>query len=240
MTVLGIETSTAVCGVGVQVDGGESVERSLVESHIHSEKLLTLVQDALAEARLSLRQIDAVAVSMGPGSFTGLRIGLSTAKGLSYSLDCPLIAVPTFEAIAEAVRTVNAPVREIVVVMDARQGEFYTGRYRVTAAGKIEIVDDVRVMRLEDAGALIPTEGEVLVVTDALPLVRSAVRQEVAVEDVHPYCRGGVVASVGRRKLAANELADTALLEPLYLKDFVVKSVEPINKKTKSRSDLRS
>ncbi|MEX0736028.1 MAG: tRNA (adenosine(37)-N6)-threonylcarbamoyltransferase complex dimerization subunit type 1 TsaB, partial [Bacteroidota bacterium] len=171
---------------------------------------------------------------------TGLRIGLSTAKGLSYSLERPLIAVPTFEAIAEAVRAVNAPVREIVVVMDARQGEFYTGRYRVTASGDVEIMDEVRVMRLEDAWALIPTEGEVLVVTDALPLVRSAVRQGVAVEDVHPYCRGGVVASVGRRKLAANELADTELLEPLYLKDFVVRSEERINKNTRSRSDLRS
>lgn len=240
MRVLGIETSTAVCGVGLQIDGGEYVERSLVESHIHSEKLLTLVQEVLAEAGVSLHQIDAVAVSLGPGSFTGLRIGLSTAKGLSYSLERPLIAVPTFEAIAEAVRAVNAPVREIVVVMDARQGEFYTGRYRVTAAGDVEIMDEVRVMRLEDAVALIPTEGEALVVTDALPLVRSAVRQEVAVEDVHPYCRGGVVANIGRRKLAANELADTALLEPLYLKDFVVRSAERINKNTRSRSDLRS
>ncbi|MEX0737393.1 MAG: tRNA (adenosine(37)-N6)-threonylcarbamoyltransferase complex dimerization subunit type 1 TsaB, partial [Bacteroidota bacterium] len=85
--------------MGLQIDGGEYVERSLVESHIHSEKLLTLVQEVLAEAGVSLHQIDAVAVSLGPGSFTGLRIGLSTAKGLSYSLDRPLIAVPTFEAI---------------------------------------------------------------------------------------------------------------------------------------------
>lgn len=99
MNLLGIETSTAACGVAVVSDGGMNVERSIVEAHIHSEKLLTLVRTVLGEAKIGLNEIDAVAVSIGPGSFTGLRIGLSSAKGLCYALEKPLLTVPTFDAI---------------------------------------------------------------------------------------------------------------------------------------------
>ncbi len=232
MIVLGIETSTAVCSVGLYGDGGKDAERSLIESHIHSEKLLTLVQQVLVDGKVSLHEIDAVAVSQGPGSFTGLRIGLSTAKGLSYSLERPLIAVPTFQAIAEAFRLADASVRQVVVLIDARQGEFYAGRYDVNDSGAVQPMDDVRVMSLEAAVAAIPPEGDVLVASDALAQVRPAVREGVILQDVHPACRGGVVARIGYRKMTRNEVADVALLEPLYLKDFVVKTAEHMNKNT--------
>jgi tRNA threonylcarbamoyl adenosine modification protein YeaZ len=78
-------------------------EKSLTETHIHSEKLLTLIQELCDEQKLKLSQLDGVAVSIGPGSFTGLRIGLSTAKGLCFALEKPLIAVPTFVSIAKSV-----------------------------------------------------------------------------------------------------------------------------------------
>lgn len=232
MIVLGIETSTAVCSVGLYGDGGKEAERSLVESHIHSEKLLSLVQQVLVDGKVSLNEIDAVAVSQGPGSFTGLRIGLSTAKGLSYSLERPLIAVPTFQAIAEAFRFADASVRQVVVLIDARQGEFYTGRYGVADAGAVQPMGDVRVMSLEAAVAVIPSEGDVLVATDALAQVRPAVRAEITLQDVHSACRGGMVARIGYRKMAKNEFADVGMLEPLYLKDFVVKTAEHMNKNT--------
>ncbi len=90
MTILGLETSTAVCSVGLYREDKHDVEVSLRESHIHSEKLLTIVQQALRSGETTLEQLDAIAVSIGPGSFTGLRIGLSTAKGLSFALDTPV------------------------------------------------------------------------------------------------------------------------------------------------------
>ncbi len=101
MIILGLETSTAVCSVGLFRDGLPEIERSIRESHIHSEKLLSLVQEVIQAAGVSLDRVDAIAISIGPGSFTGLRIGLSTAKGLSFALDKPIVAVATFEAMAE-------------------------------------------------------------------------------------------------------------------------------------------
>jgi tRNA threonylcarbamoyladenosine biosynthesis protein TsaB len=115
MTVLGIETSTAVCSVGLANDSGSCTEQSLVESHIHSEKLLTLVRGVCEDQKFALSQLDSVAISIGPGSFTGLRIGLSTAKGICYSLGIPLIAVPAFEAIADAVFACHPKFDRVVV-----------------------------------------------------------------------------------------------------------------------------
>ena len=99
-------------------------------------------------------------------------------------------------------------------------------------SGAVQPMDDVRVMSLEAAVAAIPPEGDVLVASDALAQVRPAVREGVILQDVHPACRGGVVARIGYRKMTRNEVADVALLEPLYLKDFVVKTAEHTNKNT--------
>ncbi len=125
MTVLGIETSTAVCSVGLVNESGMRIERSLVESHIHSEKLLTLIQDVCEDQKMALSKLDGVAISIGPGSFTGLRIGLSTAKGLCYVLGKPLVAVPTFEAIATCVCMSHPGCVRVIVCVDAKQGDYY-------------------------------------------------------------------------------------------------------------------
>ena len=115
MNVLAIETSTARCGVALTLDRRTVVERSIIEAHIHSEKLLTLVKDVLTEARIGMDKLDGVAVSIGPGSFTGLRIGLSSAKGLCVALDKPLATVPTFDAIASNARALDPGGSDIVI-----------------------------------------------------------------------------------------------------------------------------
>jgi tRNA threonylcarbamoyladenosine biosynthesis protein TsaB len=223
MIALGIETSTAVCAAGLFVEGKPGVDRSLIESHIHSEKLLTLVQEVISEAVISLKDVDAVAVSIGPGSFTGLRIGLSTAKGLCFALGKPLAAVQTFEAIAEAVREKRSSASKIVVMIDAKKEEFYVGEFDVGSTG-VRLQGPVTVMPLERALSVAVDSKGVLVVTDSPDRVRGRLRGEVRVEHVHPFCRGSVVARLGQGKLLRGEVADLVSVEPQYLKDFVVRA----------------
>jgi len=224
MTVLGLETSTAVCSVGLYRHGAPELEQSIQESHIHSEKLLTLVQHVTGTAGITLQQLDAIAISIGPGSFTGLRIGLSTAKGLAFALDKPLVAVPTFDSIAESGRQWHTAVKSLVVLIDAKKDEWYGREFRIVDA----VAEAVGELAITDLGAVVrrlKNESSTLVLTDKVSELRRIVGGEVQVEDVHPYCRGSVVAALGAKKAAAGEFADVAALEPQYLKDFLVRTL---------------
>jgi tRNA threonylcarbamoyladenosine biosynthesis protein TsaB len=220
MIVLGIETATVVCGAGLADERGVRAERSLRETHIHSEKLLTLVQEACESAGVKLSAIGAVAVSIGPGSFTGLRIGLSAAKGLCVALRCPLVPVPTFDAIAASAFEHEPAVNDLAVCLDARQGDFYLARYR-RGDGAIERVS---ARALESVTWWDETP---LILTDAVTAVRRVAQGGVRVDDVHPRCSAGSVALLGHRLFANGVTAPVATAEPLYLKDFVVKSPRP-------------
>jgi tRNA threonylcarbamoyladenosine biosynthesis protein TsaB len=222
MTILGLETSTAVCSVGLCREGKPDVEMSMRESHIHSEKLLTLVQNVLRSGETTLDQLDAIAVSIGPGSFTGLRIGLSTAKGLSFALDKPVVAVPTFTAIAEAGRQKHPDMSSVLVLMDAKKEEWYVGGFHFED-GMVKESGIVQIKVLGEALSVART-GSSLILTDSVAVVRQHVGENVVVEDALLCCRGNVVARLGYRKATKQEFADVAALEPMYLKDFVVRT----------------
>jgi tRNA threonylcarbamoyladenosine biosynthesis protein TsaB len=222
MTILGLETSTAVCSVGLYRDGKPEVEMSLRESHIHSEKLLTLVQDVLRSGETTLDQLDAIAVSIGPGSFTGLRIGLSTAKGLSFALDKPVVAVPTFAAIAEAGRQKHPDVPSVLVLMDAKKEEWYVGGFHIEDE-KVKEAGNVEIKILEEALSAAKA-GSSLILTDSVAVVKQHVAGNVLVEDALLCCRGNVIARLGYQKALKNEHANVAALEPMYLKDFIVRT----------------
>ena len=223
MRILGLETSTAVCSVGLFLDGEPPIEQSVKESHIHSEKLLSLVQGVMKSGRTRLEQLDAIAVSIGPGSFTGLRIGLSTAKGLSFALDKPIVAVSTFEAIAEAARRLYQASGQIVVLIDAKKEEWYMGRFHSLGAGVIAS-GPVAVRSLGEAASALKSETSSLILTDKVDELRRTLDIGATIEDVHICCRGDVVASVAQAKVMDKAFSDVALLEPMYLKDFVVRT----------------
>jgi tRNA threonylcarbamoyladenosine biosynthesis protein TsaB len=226
MTVLGLETSTAVCSVGLFREKKAELELSLRESHIHSEKLLTLVQDVLRSGETTVEQLDAIAVSIGPGSFTGLRIGLSTAKGLSFALDKPVIPIPTFEGIAVAGRQKHPGVSAVLVVMDAKKDEWYVGSYRFED-GHVTLVRGVEVRALGESLSGLPPGS--LVLTDKVDVVKQALSSGAVIDDALQYCRGDVVASLGFQKAQRGEFADVAALEPMYLKDFVVRTAVSVS-----------
>jgi tRNA threonylcarbamoyladenosine biosynthesis protein TsaB len=233
MTILGIETSTAVCSVGLaRLSSGSigrqtnefdllSSEKSLVESHIHSEKLLTLIQELCDEQKLKLSQLDGVAVSIGPGSFTGLRIGLSTAKGLCYALEKPLLAVPTFDSIAQSVLQKHPDDKRIIVCIDAKQREYYIGAYE-HINGTVQEVLSVHIGGL--SSVLHAVSPKTVVATDCVRELKKEVGDIAHIEDVFSYCRGDGIARLAIEKWSTGERSAWEQMEPKYLKDFIVRT----------------
>ncbi len=219
MKALGIETSTDVCSVGVYDDEGARVERSIIDKHIHSEKLLILIQEVLGESGISQSQLDVVAVSIGPGSFTGLRIGLSSAKGLCFSLDRPLAAVPTFFGIGHAMKAQYPGMENILVALDAKKGDFYSATFSLKGITPAETAATA-VIRSESLGSF-GGPKVACVVTDRPDILRQVMGTSVVVKHVHDYCRGSVVAELGLQQTKSGDIADVRSTEPKYLKDFV-------------------
>ena len=221
MTILGIETSSAVCSVGLANEFGSLSERSLVESHIHSEKLLTLIQDLCNGQKMELSQLDGVAVSIGPGSFTGLRIGLSTAKGLCFALNKPLIAVPTFPAFAVYAIMTHPEWSRVIVCIDAKQREYYIGVYEQDKGTVRETIAlQLGSLSIVHAADSIKTA----IITDRIENVKMEFHGSIIVEDVSSYSRGDNIAHMAMAKSKVVERVDWKLLEPMYLKDFVVRA----------------
>lgn len=212
MTVLGIETSTAVCSVGL-VFGERTFHRALREDRIHSEKLLTLVDGVLREAECPVEGLDGVAVARGPGSFTGLRIGVSAAKGLVMAGRASLVGVPTMDAAVRGARAAGLFPDGGVVLMDARQGDWYVGVYDASGAAVHMAVEP-------HAIALARCQG-CAVMTDRPESIRSLAS---VVLDLHDYVRGDVVALLGHERLRLGHRDDVAAFEPVYLKEFIIRS----------------
>ncbi len=223
MTVLGIETSSAACSVGLVNDAGMHAERSLIESHIRSEKLLTLIQEICDDQKITLSQIDGVAVSIGPGSFTGLRIGLSTAKGLCYASGKPLIAVSTFESVAEAVFVSHPQTSRVIVSVDAKQGDYYFGGYERTNGTCCEFLP-VQIGSL--TSALSNVDQETTIITDRIDEVKKFTDKSGVIDNILSYCRGDLIARIAIEKLKNGVKNAPENLEPMYLKDFIIRKRE--------------
>ncbi len=215
MRVLGIDTATWIASVGIVDDGRRLAQRSRGASPSHGLSLLPLIDEVLDESGLSLEELDGVAVSIGPGSFTGLRIGLSTAKGFAFASALRLVGIPTLESLARV-----AAVGEGLVcpLLDARKGEVYTALYRAQD-GELEAVHPECAVRLQVWLARI--DGPCTFIGDAAHLVREEnagtfPRRVLPFEEFHPL--GSMVAEMGARRLSRGEKEDLASLEPLYVR----------------------
>lgn len=227
MTVLGLDTATRLTSVGLVRDGvivGEETERSRLG---HAAGLPALVERVLAEAGIGLGDVDALAVSLGPGSFTGLRVGLGFAKGIVFASGVALVGVSTLEALAACA---PAEFRTVAAANDARRGETYVATFR-RFAGRLERVCEDVVLSPEDAvkriGASLRDGEGTIVVGDAAeryPEAFEALRQggvELApFDEVHP--RGSVVALIGGHRLEYGAADRVDGLVPLYVQPSAV------------------
>src|ERR1700754_2064398 len=129
--ILQIETATTVCSVALANQGKILAVKQLNERNVHAEVITLFIQDVLNEAGVKYEEVQAIAVSCGPGSYTGLRIGVSTAKGLCFALDKPLIAVETLAAMANGIVADRMDYKEMLLcpMIDARRMEVYTALF---------------------------------------------------------------------------------------------------------------
>jgi tRNA threonylcarbamoyladenosine biosynthesis protein TsaB len=230
MTLLGIETATTVCAAAVVRDGTVLAEELVDERNVHAERLMSMIDAVFRQSGTRLEKMDGIAVSIGPGSFTGLRIGLSVAKGLAYASGKPILPVPTLEGLAE--KAAHAGGKEsrdrlILPVLDARRGDVYCALYKRTG-GNLQQVWEQQIMPLEAVAAAVQ-EWQVLVTGDAREalgqMVRarfpeSAGRVEIMTGE-GARCSAVEVARIGTQMLTAGKMADPGLLEPHYLRDFL-------------------
>lgn len=221
MRLLLIETATQVCSVAIAEDGAVVAHRDSGAPNAHSSHLVPFIEEMLSELSLTPNDITAVGVSSGPGSYTGLRIGVSTAKGFCYAQDKPLVAVPTLQSMAELYFRQHPDYDGIVCPMiDARRMECYTAFYN-------------RAGLLRDTQADIITDGiydnyldrgEVTFIGDGAAKTRVLLGKHVNArfDDGFRPSAEGMVSAV-ERKLMAGDTEDVAYFEPYYLKDFVAK-----------------
>jgi tRNA threonylcarbamoyladenosine biosynthesis protein TsaB len=215
--VLGIETSTTQGGVAIIGEDRVVCETILNVEVTHSERLLPAVDRALGEARITLEALGGIAVSIGPGSFTGLRIGLSTAKGLAYATGLPLVGVPTLEAMAW---TLPAARWQICPVLDARKQEVYAALFRHETEGLRRIMEDAA-MAPEDLCRLI--RNPTLFLGDGVESYGALLRERLGDRLLLPPlasrgARPACVAEVGRKRLLRGEREAPESLVPRYLR----------------------
>lgn len=127
--ILNIETSTEICSVCIAKSKSSNITLSSEKAYEHASRITLLIQEAVAKAEITMQDLDAVAISGGPGSFTGLRVGAATAKGICFALDIPLIAIDTLTALAKAAQKKEPNFDFYFPMIDARRMEVYTARH---------------------------------------------------------------------------------------------------------------
>lgn len=220
VTILQIETATQVCSAALSVNGETIALKELAAQNIHAANLTLFIQEVMVRAGLTYADLDAVAVSKGPGSYTGLRIGVSTAKGLCFAIDKPLIGINTLKMMAQGFLAALPDYTGLVCPMiDARRMEVFTGLYAA------------------DLSVVLPVTAKII---DELSYQEELAAQQVTfIGDGAAKCKEAIVSSnaafsnvnfnsaASMSKLAfeafeQQNFEDLAYFEPYYLKDFVV------------------
>lgn len=198
MRILGIESSSLVASVAIVEDGVTMAEYTANFKKTHSQTLLPMIDEMVELLGIELSTVDAIAVSGGPGSFTGLRIGSATAKGLGLALKKPLIHVPTLDAMAYNLYGAKAL---ICPIMDARRNQVYTGIYRFEKAFETVMAQDA--MDIKELAEKLNSMGErVIFLGDGVPVYREQLESVLTVPfDFAPAHvnrqRGASVAALG-------------------------------------------
>ena len=214
--LLNIETATKNCSVSLAKDGITLAIREIATLHFsHAEKLHVFIEELLQETQLKLQEVSAIAVSQGPGSYTGLRIGVSAAKGLCYALSVPLIAVDTLELLARKI-TVESGL--IVPMIDARRMEVFSSFF------------DKNYIKIRETQADIIDESSYQEIQETMHLVGDGTMKfkEILTGDNFQYYpdiefpSAKEMALVSFQKFQNEQFEDVAYFEPFYLKDFVL------------------
>ena len=218
VNILSIETASQVCSVALHSDGLLLGYSELSIENAHSAKLLRLIEDLFLDLSFNIAQLQAVAVSAGPGSYTGLRIGVSTAKGLCYARDIPFLGVDTLEAMANSVMKLVEAQSYIIPMMDARRSEVYTA-----------IIENDGTVRKSSYPLVVESNpfldllenSKVYFVGDGVEKLRVLLDHPNAIFLEGSNSAVGV-GELAYRKYLDKKFEDLAYFEPNYLKEFRV------------------
>lgn len=214
--LLNIETATKNCSVAIAKSGQIIAFREMAEEgYSHAEKLHVFIEEALRDALIDMKDLAAVAVSQGPGSYTGLRIGVSAAKGLCFALGIPLIAVDTLAVLAAQAQIAEGVV---VPVIDARRMEVYSAIFNAEGQKIRQVAAEVIT---EDSFQGLT--GSVYFVGDCLEKCKTVLTKEnfIFLDNVI-YPSAKEMAFLSYEQFKKDDTVDVAYFEPYYLKDFMV------------------
>lgn len=216
--ILSLETTTTNCSVALGLEGKLiALKEYNHKKYSHAEKLHVFIKDVLSEANYKLSDLKAIAVSKGPGSYTGLRIGVSAAKGLCFSLDLPLISIDTLSALSHQVENHNY--QFIIPMLDARRMEVYTAifnqdwqRIKPTEA---KILD-------ENSYQEYLNQGKVVFIGNSVEKFEE-ICQHPQATFIKSFPSAREMINLAHNKYKKNDTEDVAYFEPFYLKDFIGK-----------------
>ena len=213
--ILNIETSTKNCSVALSQNGQLLLCKEIAEQgYSHAEKLHVFIDEILAEASIQFSELSAVAVSSGPGSYTGLRIGVSAAKGLCYALGIPLISIDTLTSLAHQVKQTDGC---IVPMIDARRMEVYSAVFN----HEKEMIREVEA-QIITSDSFAEITDTIYFIGDSNEKVKSILNQPNHVFlDNFIYPSAQQMCALSFAKFQSNEFEDLAYYEPFYLKDFL-------------------
>jgi len=164
--IITIETSSKLCSTGLFLNEEEYYEVNFYKNNIHSEKLLEMIDYLLTSKKILLKDCGLIAVSNGPGSFTGLRIGMSAAKALAFGADLPILTVPSLEVLALKVSSIVEQNTEFYILRKANLDEFYIGKYKSIGDNNITTMKEVKILKSEQ---LFELEKNIIIYYDVLP-----------------------------------------------------------------------
>ena len=223
--ILCIETGTDICSVGIARDGELMSLRESDQGRDHAKQVAVFVDELLRETGVKPDELDAVAVGMGPGSYTGLRIGVSFAKGLCYGLNIPLLAVGSLEALTDvAIKDYEAGIIQVegwdeallCPMVDARRMEVYTRIFNSRCEAQSEVSAEIIT---EESFSQWRAKGKLVIFGNGAAKCQEMLPDAIYI-DVAPSARG--LTRIAHQLFEAGKTVDIAYFEPFYLKDFVV------------------
>ena len=214
--ILNIETSTKNCSVSIAKNGEVLHYKEINDgNYSHAEKLHPFILEVIEESNVDIHSIDAIAVGKGPGSYTGLRIGVSAAKGLCFSLNIPLISVETLLSLAHSVSVEDG---YIIPMLDARRMEVYSVVYN----NKFEEHREIRAEVIDENSFSEFSDTNVIFLGDGAEKCKEVLKRPnfSFIKDKFPS--SVQMAKLSYEKYKKNDIEDVAYFEPFYLKDFIV------------------
>ncbi|KQB99007.1 tRNA (adenosine(37)-N6)-threonylcarbamoyltransferase complex dimerization subunit type 1 TsaB [Pedobacter sp. Hv1] len=218
-TILQIETATPVCSVALAINGETIALKEQAAQNIHASSLTLFIEEVMQTAGLKYKDLDAIAVSKGPGSYTGLRIGVSTAKGLCFALDKPFIAIPTLKMMANGFLLQHPNYGGLICPMiDARRMEVFTAVY----TNKLQEIEAVNAKIVDEKSFILElNQHYVTFIGDGAEKCIPVLDHQNAHFSNLNFNSAANMSSLAKEAFDNQNFEDVAYFEPFYLKDFV-------------------